>query len=84
MRNVQDVLMSCAVGTGHIRMKMNTGYGHSSIHGAQLALGQQWKSWKRITRNQVRGRKRDKVKKRQTESANVVLYVEDVYKTWNK
>ena len=27
--------MSCAAGSGHIRMKMNTGYGHCAL----LALG---------------------------------------------
>ncbi len=31
----EHLLISCATGSGHIRMKMNTGYGHCAL----LALG---------------------------------------------
>ena len=32
---MEHLLISCATGSGHIRMKMNTGYGHCAL----LALG---------------------------------------------
>ena len=62
-----------------VSRRCNRVYGHC----AQLALGQR-KSLKRLTRNQVRGRKRDKERDEERIRKSGFTYVLDVCKTCNK